>query len=254
MTTVNEVLDKLSYLKLNSAHTYLKELHINDNISNTELKGIDKILRKEVEAKERNNKLYNVKVAAFPFVKTVDDYDFTFQPSIQEEKIRSLIASDFHENGTNVIFVGNPGVGKSHLAVAIGYSVAIKRNSVYFIKFSRLINNLRKAHNEGLLEKKLKLYYKYKLLIIDEVGFNEISELESKLFFQIIDLRYEKRSTVITSNITFEKWPQILGNDEMITKAILDRLLHHSYLFNITGQSYRIKDKLKYKAKKTGDS
>ncbi len=227
MTIINEVLDKLSYLKLKSAHSYLKELHINDSISTVELKGLDKVLNKEVEAKEANNKLYNVKVAAFPFVKTVDDYDFSFQPSLKEEKIRSIITSNFYEDATNVILTGNPGVGKSHLAVSMGYAVAIKRNSVYFIKFSKLINNLRKAYNEGTLEKKLKLYYKYKLLIIDEVGFNEISPLESKLFFQLIDLRYEKRSTIITSNITFEKWPQILGQDEMIAKAILDRLLHH---------------------------
>lgn len=254
MTMINEVLETLEYLKLKSAYKYLKELHINDNITNNELKGIDKVLSKEVEAKEENNKLYNVKVAAFPFVKTIDDYDFSFQPSIKEETIRAVTDSNFYEDGTNVIFIGNPGTGKTMLSVVIGYSVAIKRNSVYFIKFSRLINNLRKAYNEGLLEKRLKLYYKYKLLIIDEVGFNEISELESKLFFQLVDLRYEKRSTIITSNITFEKWPQILGNDEMITKAILDRLLHHSYLFNITGPSYRIKDKLKYKTSKSDGS
>lgn len=250
MTMINEVLDKLVYLKLKSAYTYLKELHVNDAITAIELKGIDKILSKEVEAKEENNKLYNVKVAAFPFVKTIDDYDFSFQPSIREEKIRSIANSNFYEETTNIVFVGNPGTGKTMLSIAIGYAVAIKRNSVYFIKFSKLISNLKKAHAEGELEKRLKLYYKYKLLIIDEVGFNEISELEAKLFFQIIDLRYEKRSTIITSNITFEKWPQILGNDEMITKAILDRLLHHSYLFNITGPSYRIKDKLKYNTKK----
>lgn len=254
MTMINEVLETLEYLKLKSAYKYLKELHINDNITNNELKGIDKVLSKEVEAKEENNKLYNVKVAAFPFIKTIDDYDFSFQPSIKEETIRAVTDSNFYEDGTNVIFIGNPGTGKTMLSVVIGYSVAIKRNSVYFIKFSRLINNLRKAYNEGLLEKRLKLYYKYKLLIIDEVGFNEISELESKLFFQLVDLRYEKRSTIITSNITFEKWPQILGNDEMITKAILDRLLHHSYLFNITGPSYRIKDKLKYKTSKSDGS
>ncbi|WP_193774572.1 IS21-like element helper ATPase IstB [Vallitalea guaymasensis] len=251
MTMINEVLDKLAYLKLKSAYAYLKELHINDNITPSELKGLNKVLNKEVEAKEENNKLYNVKVAAFPFVKTINEYDFSFQPSINEEKMRNLADSNFYEDGTNIIFIGNPEVGKTHLAISIGYAVAIKRNSVYFIKFSKLINNLRKAYNEGTLEKKLKLYYKYKLLIIDEVGFNEISSLESKLFFQLVDLRYEKRSTIITSNITFEKWPQILGNDEMITKAILDCLLHFSYLFNITGPSYRIKDKLKYNIKKT---
>lgn len=104
---------------------------------------------------------------------------------------------------------------------------------------------LKNAHNEGTFDKRVKHFFKYKLLIIDEVGFNEITPLESKLFFQLIDLRYTKRSTIITSNMTFEKWPGILGNDEMITKAILDRLLHHSYLFNISGPSYRIKDKIK---------
>lgn len=242
---INEVLEQLTYLKLKSAHAHLKELHINDNISQSELKGLNKVLNKEVQAKEENNKLYNVKVAAFPFIRKVEDYDFSFQPTVDENKIKNLIASNFYLDATNVVFIGNPGVGKTHLAVAIGYSVAVQRNSVYFIKFSRLIRNLKQAQNEGVLEKKLKLYFKYKLLIIDEVGFNEISPLESKLFFQLIDMRYTKRSTIFTSNITFDKWPNILGQDEMITKAILDRILHYSYLFNITGPSYRIKDKLK---------
>lgn len=242
---INEILDQLTYLKLKSAYTFLKELHINDAINNNELKGIHKILEKEVEAKEENNKLYNVKVAGFPFLKTIDDYEFDFQPSVKEDKVRTIIDSNFYEDGTNVLLIGNPGVGKTHLAIAIGYSVAIKRNSVYFIKFNKLISILKNAHNDGTIEKRIRHFFKYKLLIIDEVGFSEISPLESKLFFQLIDLRYSKRSTIITSNMTFEKWPQILGNDEMITKAVLDRLLHHSYLFNISGPSYRIKDKIK---------
>lgn len=242
---INEVLDQLTYLKLKSAYAYLKELHINDGITSAELKGIYKVLRKEVEAKEENNRLYNVKVAGFPFLRKIEDYDFTFQPSVKKEKIEAIIESDFYEEGTNIVFIGNPGTGKTHLAISIAYTVAIRRNSVYFIKFNKLINILRNAYNEGTFERKIKQFYKYKLLIIDEVGFNEITPLESKLFFQLIDLRYTKRSTIITSNITFDKWPTILGNDEMITKAILDRLLHFSYLFNITGPSYRIKDKIK---------
>ena len=142
-----------------------------------------------------------------------------------------------------MVFIGNPN-RENTSSKSIGYSVAIRRNSVYFIKFNKLINILKVAYNEGTLERKIKLFYKYKLLIIDEVGFNEISALESKLFFQLIDARYTKRSTIFTSNITFNKWPSILGGDEMITKAILDRILHYSYLFNINGPSYRIKDKL----------
>ena len=109
---INEVLDQLMYLRLKSAYTFLKELHINDGISQNELKGLYKVLKKEVEAKEENNRLYNVKVAGFPFLRTVDDYDFEFQPSVSKEKIYSIVESNFYEEATNIVFVGNPGTGK----------------------------------------------------------------------------------------------------------------------------------------------
>ena len=125
---------------------------------------------------EENNKLYNVKVAGFPFLKRVEDYDFNFQPSISKEKIYSIIQSNFYDDGTNIVLVGNPGTGKRYLAIAIAYSVAIRRNSVYFIKFNKLISILWNAFNEGTFERKVKHFSKYKLLIIDEVGFNEISQ------------------------------------------------------------------------------
>ena len=245
---INEVLDQLTYLKLKSAYSYLRELHVDDKISKNELLALSKILKKEVDAKEENNKLYNVKVAAFPYIATIKEYDFTFQPSLNANKILNIIESDFYQDATNICFTGNPGTGKTHLSIAIGHAVAIKRNSVYFIKFSKLINKLNTAYNEGNLEKTLKLFFKYKLLIIDEVGFNEISSLEAKLFFQLIDLRYTKRSTIFTSNLSFDKWTSVLGNDEMITKAILDRILHHSHCFNIDGPSYRLKDKIDTKS------
>jgi DNA replication protein DnaC len=245
MTTFNELIDALTYLKLNASIEYIKELHLNNEIDELSIENTYKVLNKQVIAKEENNKLYNVKVAGFPFNKTLDDYDFSFQPSINEQQIRDIAESNFYDDAYNIVYIGSPGVGKTHLAISIGISVATKRNSVYFIKFSKLITILRDAYNENRLEKKLKVYNKYKLLIIDEVGFSEITPLESKLFFQLVDLRYEKKSTIFTSNISFNKWTNILGNDELITRAILDRILHHSYLFNITGNSYRIKDKLK---------
>ena len=117
---INEVLDQLTYLKLKSAYTYLKELHINDSITNSDLKGIHKILNREVIAKEENNKLYNVKVAGFPFLRKIEEYDFDFQPTVNEEKIKTIANSNFYEEAINVVFVGNPGVGKTHLAIEIG--------------------------------------------------------------------------------------------------------------------------------------
>lgn len=241
---INAIHDQLLYLKLKTAATYLRTLDLKNAISRQELNALHRVLEQEVIAKEENNKLYNVKVSGFPFLRTINDYDFSFQPGLNEDKIKSIAASNFYEEALNVVFVGNPGVGKTHLAIAIGYEVAIRRNSVYFIKFNKLIRILKNAYNEGTLERKVRHYAKYKVLIIDEVGFNEISPLEAKLFFQLVDIRYAKRSTIFTSNIPFDKWPVILGNDEMITKAILDRILHYSYLFNITGPSYRLKDKL----------
>ena len=153
---INEVLEQLTYLKLKSAYTYLKEMHINDEISSAELKGIYKILKKEVEAKEENNRLYNVKVAGFPFLRTIEEYDFDFQPSIKKDKIQSIIESTFYDEAINIVFIGNPGTGKTHLAIAIAYTVAIRRNSVYFIKFNKLINILKNAYNEGTFERKAK--------------------------------------------------------------------------------------------------
>lgn len=246
MITSDTILDGLKYLNLKASYEISKELLYDENVSQQTREIVYKIINAEVENKERNNKLYNVKVAGFPYLKTLDEFDFGFQPSINEEQIRAISESDFYENGTNIAFIGSPGVGKTHLAIAIGINVATKRNGVYFIKFSKLINQLLVAYEEGKLENKLKVYNKYKLLIIDEIGFNELSYKEAKLFFQLVDMRYEKRSTIYTSNISFERWVNILGNDEMITRAILDRILHHSYLFNIVGNSYRIKDKLKY--------
>lgn len=245
MTKYKEVLNQLEYLKLRSARDWLINEHMENPMTLAELEGISRLLSVEMAAKEITTQLYNVKVAGFPFLKKISDYDFDFQPSLKKERILEIEQTKFYENATNVVFIGNPGVGKTHLAVGLGYSVAIQRTNVYFIKFNKLINQLRLAYHEGTFEKKLKLFFKYRLLIIDEVGFSEITQLEAKLFFQLIDLRYEKKSTIFTSNLLFEKWVTVFGNDEMITKAILDRILHHSYLFNITGPSYRIKDKFK---------
>src|SRR5690554_5880676 len=155
---INDVLDQLTYLKLKSAYSYLKELHINNQITPQELKRLYKVLNKEVIAKDENNKLYNVKVAGFPFLRKLSDYDFSFQPTVNEEKVRSIASSNFYDEAMNIVFIGNPGVGKTHLAISIGYEIAIKRNSVYFIKFNKLINILKTPIKKAHLKEKLNTF------------------------------------------------------------------------------------------------
>ena len=184
-----------------------------------------------------------VKMAGFPYHKTLEDFNFDFQPSINKDKIMDLKNLRFLENKENILFVGSPGVGKTHLATSIGIEAASNRYSTYFISCHDLVTNLKKANYENRLQEKLKNYEKYSLLIIDEVGYLPIDKEGGNLLFQLINKRYEKHSTIITTNITFDKWGELFG-DIMIANAILDRLIHHSTIFNITGKSYRIKDKV----------
>ena len=244
MTMLDKVVNSLEYLRLEASISITNDLFKEGKLNNKNIDLLFQILNEQVKIKENNSKLYNVKVAGFPFIKSLEEFEFEFQPSLNKEQILNLSESNFFEGGTNIVFIGTPGVGKTHLSIGIGIKVAMRRNAVYFIKFNKLVNKLVNAQKEGKLEYQLKLFNKYRLLIIDEVGFNEVSKFESKLFFQLVDSRYERRSTIYTSNLTFDKWTGIFDNDDMITRAILDRIIHHSYLFNITGNSYRLKYKI----------
>lgn len=185
-----------------------------------------------------------VRVANFPFIKTFNEFDFSFQPSINKDKILDFSNLRFIENNENILFVGSPSVGKTHLATSIGIEAAKSRYSTYFIICNDLILNLKKAHLENRLEIRLKHYAKYKLLIIDEVGYLPLDVESANMLFQLISKRYEKNCTIITTNKPFSKWNEIFG-DVTVANAILDRLLHHSHVINITGRSYRIKNKIK---------
>ena len=184
-----------------------------------------------------------VKVAGFPFIKTLEDFDFSFQPTINKEQILDFKNLRFIENKENIILVGSPSVGKTHLATSIGIISAQNRISTYFINCNDLISNLKKANSENRLMIRLKHYAKYKVLIIDEMGFLPIDTEGANLLFQLINKRYETHSTIITTNKPFGKWHEIFG-DVTLANAILDRLLHHSHIINITGNSYRLKDKM----------
>ena len=182
-----------------------------------------------------------VKVGAFPHQKELKDFDFTFQESINKDEILEFTSHRFIHQNENIVFIGSSGVGKTHLSTAIGISAAKKRISTYFIKCNDLITQLKKAKLENRLEDRLRHFTKYKLLIIDELGYLPIEKEDSKLFFQLIDRRYEKRSTIMTTNINFSSWDNVFM-DPVIANAILDRVLHHAHVVQITGKSYRLKN------------
>ncbi|SNX54454.1 IS21-like element helper ATPase IstB [Thermoanaerobacterium sp. RBIITD] len=175
----------------------------------------------------------------------LDDFDFEFQPSINKQEILDLKSLRFVENNENILFVGTPGVGKTHLATAIGIECAKHRYSTYFVHFQELMTQLKKALAENRLEIRLKHFSKYKVLIIDEVGYLPIDTDASNIFFQLISKRYEKHSTIITTNMPFSNWAEVFGS-ATLANAILDRLLHHSHVISIKGPSYRLKSKVEY--------
>lgn len=237
-----KLLNNLETLKLEKMYSYIPaylDTVVKDNIS--VLDALIHLTDKEIEYKNEMASKIQITVAGFPFVKKVEDFNFDFQPSINKAEIKDLCTLRFIENKENILFYGTPGVGKTHLATAIGVEAASKRYLTYFVSCHDLIQNLRKAYNENRLEARLKHYNKYKLLIIDEIGYLPIDKLGANLFFQLITKRYEHNSTIITTNQPFSKWGDVFS-DMTLANAILDRLLHHSHIIKIVGPSYRTKD------------
>ena len=233
------------YLRLqeNLLYLNLKQIHLHlDNVLDSNLsllEGLLKLTDYETEIKRENVRNAMVKVAHFPHYKTLKDFEF--QPNINQNQLMNLSGLGFIEKKENILFLGNSGVGKTHLATAIGIEAAKARYSTYFIKCHELLTNLRQAQHENRLESRLKYYARCRLLIIDELGYLPLHKGDERLLFQLIDSRYENKSTIITTNLPFDKWNEIF-NDSFITNAILDRLLHHSHVIQIMGESYRLKD------------
>lgn len=239
-STYNKILDNLRFLKSKESIDVLDKTI--DYVTLNKLSFIDGFLYfTEVQMEKKRENLMNhaVKMAGFPKIKTLLDFDFDYQPTINKAQIEDFNSLRFIENIENIVFFGNSGVGKTHLATAIGVTAAQNRQSTYFMKCSDLIASLHKAKLEDRLQDKLKKLTSYKLLIIDELGYLPISKEDSKLFFQLIDKRYEKYSTIITTNINFSQWDEVFG-DVVIANAILDRILHHAHIVTIKGKSYRL--------------
>ena len=222
MSNYTKLLNNLEKLKLTKTKenidTYIELINKKEKDI---VESLYELTNKELEFKDSKAITALVRMAGFPYQKTFEDFDFTFQPSINKEEILEFKNLRFLEKSENILLVGSPGVGKTHLATAIGTAAARNRYSTYFIS----------CHG---------------LFIIDEVGYLPIDIEGANLLFQLINKRYEKHSTIITTNKPFGEWGDLFG-DNMIANAILDRLVHHSHIININGKSYRLKDKVNFK-------
>ncbi|AEB75957.1 IstB domain protein ATP-binding protein [Clostridium botulinum BKT015925] len=240
-----QLIKNLEYLKFKQMINHLDE--VIDFSTKNNLSFVDALIKLtayEIDFKEANMIKSMVKVGAFPHKKEVKDFDFSFQPSINKDQILDFLTLRFLNTQENIVFLGPSGVGKTHLATSIGIAAAKRRYSTYFIKCHDLLQQLKRANLENRLDSRLKHFSKYKLLIIDELGYLPINKEDSKLFFQLIDMRYEKKSTILTTNINFNAWDDIFY-DPIIANAILDRVLHHAHVIPINGKSYRLKDHFK---------
>lgn len=248
MSVYNEVINNLEALELNKFKDNLYEyLDLINEDKKTVLDALKELTQIELTHRREVAVQSCVKVAHFPFIKEIKDFDFNYQPSLDKNKIMDFMTLRFLEKNSNIIFCGTPGVGKTNLAVSIGIEAAKQRYSVYFITFQDLISQLRKANYENRLETRVKWFCRYKLLIIDELGYERMDVDSANLFFNLIAKRYEKSSTIITTNSPFSKWSDVF-NEPVLTNALLDRLLHHCSIININGPSYRLKDQMSFLA------
>jgi DNA replication protein DnaC len=185
-----------------------------------------------------------IRQARFPVVKTLEPFQWSWPQKINRLQVQNLFRLKFIEERANVIFLGGVGLGKSHLATALGFSACQKGHSVLFTTAVDVINTLAAAQNAGRLKQAFGRYLKPAVLILDELGYLPIDKTGADLLFQIISQRYERGSIIVTSNRVFKKWPEIFNNDSTLTSALLDRLLHHAETVLIEGKSYRMKDQI----------
>ena len=237
------------YLKILSLHQireiYKEEAENAAKAKLDYLQYLQRLLEQQVFSKIERSINRRMQIAGFPKIKRLEEFDFSYQPKINEKLIRQLANLDFLIEAKNIIFLGPPGVGKTHLAISIGIKACQERKRVLFYTAETLTDELAAAEVSGQLNTKLTSLSNIYLLIIDELGYLSLTNHTAKLFFQLIAKRYEKGSIIITSNKLFEQWGEIF-NDEVVASAILDRLLHHCYPFLINGKSFRLKNMEKF--------
>ena len=207
------------------------------------LEFLDLVLEEELAVRDERRFRTGLRLSKLPHHKTLDDYDFAYQPDLDPRKVRDLATLAFVQAKANVALLGPPGVGKTHIAVALAVTACRAGFTVYFTTLDDLVRQLKAADAIGRLTRKLRTYLRPHVLVIDEVGYQPLERAEANLVFQVISKRYEKGSTLLTSNKGFGEWGQVFG-DEVLATAILDRLLHHCDVVPINGPSYRLKNRL----------
>jgi DNA replication protein DnaC len=207
----------------------------------TAAEAIERLLGAQITLRNNRRLQTAMRASRLPAVKTLADFDFSFQPSIKREQIESLHELGFVERKENVVLLGPPGVGKTHLAVSLAIAAAQSGRRVYYGTLAELITSLEEAQAAGRLARRLATLTHPSLLVVDEIGYLPVTRTGAVLFFQLIGRRYEHASTVLTSNKSFEEWGEVLG-DEVMAAALIDRVLHHCHLVNIRGNSYRMRE------------
>ncbi len=208
------------------------------------LEMLDELLGEEHSTRETRRIKASMMTARLTRIKTLEDFDFSFQPSLDRNRILALAELAFIERGEVVHLLGPPGTGKSHLAIALGIAAVKAGKSVYFATLAEIIASLSKAEREGKLLKRISYLSRSALLIIDEVGYLPIQTGGANLFFQLINARYERGAMILTSNRGFGEWGELFG-DMVVAAALLDRLLHHAIVVEISGSSYRLREHAK---------
>jgi DNA replication protein DnaC len=202
------------------------------------------LVSEEVRHKERRAVQSRIKSAMFPVIKSLDDFDYAFQPSINRKKLEELSSLRFIDNKENILFLGPPGVGKTHLATGFGVQACESGYKVLFTTLNDMVSVLMASMADNSFPSKLRTFVQPSLLIVDEVGYLPVSKEGANFLFQVVAKRYETGSIILTSNKSFADWGEILG-DSVIASAVLDRLLHHATVFSIRGESYRLREKRK---------
>ncbi len=202
------------------------------------------VLKSEADGRAQRSRATLTKMAGFPTIKTLDQFDFDFTVGVNRRQIEELSTMAFVKRNENIILLGQSGVGKTHLAIALAYQAVQKRIKARFVTAADLIMQMGQAKKEKRYDSFIKqTVMAPSLLVIDEIGYFPMSKEDAHHFFQVISRRYERGSTIVTSNLVFSQWSGIFANDKVVTTAILDRLLHHSHVINILGDSYRLKEK-----------